>query len=56
MAGVALMALVLFVSLLFWRKRRRSALDAVAPEDLPKEVRATARCDLDQPGLARAAH
>src|SRR5688500_3533018 len=38
-AGVALTALVLFASVLFLRRRRRTALDAVAPEDLPKEVR-----------------
>src|ERR671926_1522254 len=38
-AGVALLALVLFVSLLLARRRRRSTLDAVAPADLPPEVR-----------------
>lgn len=38
-AGVALLALILFVSLLLARRRRRSALDAVAPSDLPPEVR-----------------
>ncbi len=38
-AGLALTALVLFVSLLLMRKRRRTGLDAVAPEDLPAEVR-----------------
>src|SRR4029079_6684719 len=38
-AGVALLALLLFVSLLLARRRRRSALDAVAPADLPPEVR-----------------
>lgn len=38
-AGVALLALLLFVSLLLARRRRRSALDAVAPSDLPPEVR-----------------
>src|SRR4051812_32734972 len=38
-AGVALLALILFVSLLLGRRRRRSALDAVAPSDLPPEVR-----------------
>ncbi|HEX8335184.1 MAG TPA: penicillin-binding transpeptidase domain-containing protein, partial [Pyrinomonadaceae bacterium] len=37
--GLALLALILFVSLLLMRKRRRSALDAVAPADLPPEVR-----------------
>ncbi|MCA1618877.1 MAG: hypothetical protein LC795_06110 [Acidobacteria bacterium] len=38
-AGLALTALVLFVSLLLMRRRRRTALEAVAPEDLPAEVR-----------------
>ncbi|MDT7807484.1 MAG: penicillin-binding protein [Acidobacteriota bacterium] len=38
-AGIALLALLLFVSLLFVRRRRRSALEAVAPADLPPEVR-----------------
>src|SRR5919107_3200323 len=38
-AGVALLALILFVSLLLARRRRRSALEAVAPSDLPPEVR-----------------
>ncbi|MET0621907.1 MAG: penicillin-binding transpeptidase domain-containing protein [Pyrinomonadaceae bacterium] len=38
-AGLALTALVLFVSLLLLRRRRRTGLDAVAPEDLPAEVR-----------------
>ncbi|HEX8503608.1 MAG TPA: penicillin-binding transpeptidase domain-containing protein [Pyrinomonadaceae bacterium] len=38
-AGVALTALVLFVSLLFLKRRRRTALEAVAPADLPAEVR-----------------
>jgi peptidoglycan glycosyltransferase len=38
-AGVALLALLLFVSLLLARRRRRSSLDAVAPSDLPPEVR-----------------
>src|SRR5919199_1024542 len=38
-AGVALLALLLFVSLLLARRRRRSALEAVAPSDLPPEVR-----------------
>src|SRR5215218_3195044 len=39
-AGVALLALLLVVSLvLTMRRRRRTALDAVAPEDLPPEVR-----------------
>src|SRR5947209_5885208 len=38
-AGFALLALLLLVSLLFSRRRRRSALDAVAPADLPPEVR-----------------
>src|SRR5919205_3429109 len=38
-AGVALLALLLFASLLLMRRRRRSALEAVAPEDLPPEVR-----------------
>ena len=37
--GVALLALLLFVSLLLARRRRRSALEAVAPSDLPPEVR-----------------
>src|SRR5215210_4443106 len=37
--GVALLALLLFVSLLLMRKRKRTALDAVAAEDLPAEVR-----------------
>src|SRR5437016_734844 len=37
--GFALLALLLLVSLLFSRRRRRSALDAVAPADLPPEVR-----------------
>jgi peptidoglycan glycosyltransferase len=38
-AGVALLALLLFVSLLLARRRRRSGLEAVAPSDLPPEVR-----------------
>ena len=38
-AGVALLALLLFVSLLLARRRRRSALETVAPADLPPEVR-----------------
>ncbi|HJQ33194.1 MAG TPA: penicillin-binding transpeptidase domain-containing protein [Pyrinomonadaceae bacterium] len=38
-AGAALLALVLFVSLLLMRRRRRSALSAIAPADLPREVR-----------------
>ena len=38
-AGFALLALLLLVSLLFARARRRSALEAVAPADLPPEVR-----------------
>jgi cell division protein FtsI/penicillin-binding protein 2 len=37
--GFALLALLLFASLLFARRRRRSALEAVAPADLPPEVR-----------------
>ncbi|MBV8857107.1 MAG: hypothetical protein JOZ02_09270 [Acidobacteria bacterium] len=37
--GVALLALILFVSLLLMRRRRRSSLDAIAPADLPPEVR-----------------
>src|SRR5215212_3067679 len=37
--GVALLALILFVSLLFMRRRKRSALEAIAPADLPPEVR-----------------
>jgi membrane peptidoglycan carboxypeptidase len=37
--GLALLALLLLISLLFSRRRRRSALDAVAPADLPPEVR-----------------
>ncbi|HEX8189677.1 MAG TPA: penicillin-binding transpeptidase domain-containing protein, partial [Pyrinomonadaceae bacterium] len=39
MGGAALMALILFVSLLLMRRRKRSALEAVAPADLPPEVR-----------------
>src|ERR1043166_4352541 len=38
-AGFALLALVLLLSLVLARRRRRSALDAVAPSDLPPEVR-----------------
>jgi penicillin-binding protein 2 len=38
-AGFALLALLLLASLLFARGRRRSALEAVAPADLPPEVR-----------------
>jgi len=38
--GLALLALLLVVSLVLRRGRRRSALDAVAPADLPPEVRA----------------
>src|ERR1043165_1356330 len=38
-AGFALLALLLLLSLVFARRRRRSALDAVAPSDLPPEVR-----------------
>src|ERR687884_1156654 len=38
-AGFALLALLLLASLLFARRRRRSPLDAVAPADLPPEVR-----------------
>src|ERR671926_731723 len=38
-AGVALLALLLFASLLLMRRRKRSALEAVAPADLPPEVR-----------------
>src|SRR5919202_1087387 len=38
-AGFALLALLLLASLLFARARRRSALEAVAPADLPPEVR-----------------
>src|SRR5918911_2874398 len=38
-AGFALLALLLLASLLFARRRRRSALEAVAPADLPPEVR-----------------
>ena len=37
--GAALTALMLFASLLLLRKRKRSALAAVAPADLPPEVR-----------------
>src|SRR5215210_7892067 len=37
--GVALLALVLFVSLLLMRRRKRSALESVAPADLPPEGR-----------------
>jgi cell division protein FtsI/penicillin-binding protein 2 len=37
--GLALLALILFVSLLLMRRRKRSALEAVAPQDLPPEVR-----------------
>lgn len=39
MAGFAFLTLLLFLSFLLARKRRRSALDAVAPTDLPPEVR-----------------
>jgi cell division protein FtsI/penicillin-binding protein 2 len=39
MAGAALLALLLFASLLLGRRRRRSTLEAVAPADLPPEVR-----------------
>jgi penicillin-binding protein A len=39
MGGAALLALVLFVSLLLMRRRKRSALSAIAPADLPPEVR-----------------
>ncbi|HEX8687735.1 MAG TPA: hypothetical protein VF654_14605, partial [Pyrinomonadaceae bacterium] len=38
MGGAALLALLLFASLLM-RKRKRSALSAIAPADLPPEVR-----------------
>jgi membrane peptidoglycan carboxypeptidase len=38
-AGLALMALLLLFSLLRLRGRRRAALGAIAPEDLPPEVR-----------------
>ncbi|HEX8354290.1 MAG TPA: hypothetical protein VF611_15380, partial [Pyrinomonadaceae bacterium] len=38
-AGTALTALVLFASVLLMRRRRRTALEAVAPADLPAEVR-----------------
>jgi penicillin-binding protein A len=38
-AGVALLALLLFVSILLARRRRRSALESVAASDLPPEVR-----------------
>src|SRR5437763_16381733 len=37
--GFALLALLLFASLLLARRRRHSTLDAVAPADLPPEVR-----------------
>src|SRR5215210_2495316 len=37
--GVALLALVLFASVLLMRRRRRGGLEAVAAEDLPAEVR-----------------
>src|SRR2546423_1955598 len=37
--GFALLALLLFVSLLLQRRRRLSALESVAPADLPPEVR-----------------
>src|SRR5215212_3826825 len=37
--GVALLALILFVSLLLMRRRKRSSLEAIAPADLPPEVR-----------------
>ena len=37
--GAALLTLVLFVSLLLTRRRKRSGLDVVAPADLPPEVR-----------------
>src|SRR5919107_1382779 len=39
MGGAALLALILFVSLLLMRRRKRSALEAIAPADLPPEVR-----------------
>src|SRR5829696_1099274 len=39
MGGAALLVLILFVSLLLMRRRQRSALEAVAPADLPPEVR-----------------
>ncbi|HYE13755.1 MAG TPA: hypothetical protein VD968_04865 [Pyrinomonadaceae bacterium] len=38
-AGLGLMALLLLVSLVLGARRRRTALDAVAPADLPAEVR-----------------
>jgi len=38
-AGAALLALLLVVGLVLRMRRRRSALDAVAPSDLPPEVR-----------------
>ena len=37
--GAALMALILFASVLLMRRRRRSGLEAIAPADLPPEVR-----------------
>ncbi|MET0647665.1 MAG: penicillin-binding transpeptidase domain-containing protein [Pyrinomonadaceae bacterium] len=39
MGGAALLALILYASLLLMRRRKRSALEAVAPADLPPEVR-----------------
>ncbi|HEX8119384.1 MAG TPA: penicillin-binding transpeptidase domain-containing protein [Pyrinomonadaceae bacterium] len=39
LGGLALLVLILFASLLLWRRRRRSALEAVASADLPPEVR-----------------
>jgi cell division protein FtsI/penicillin-binding protein 2 len=38
-AGLALLSLLLFASLIFARRLKRSSLEAVAPSDLPPEVR-----------------
>src|SRR5205085_7130934 len=37
--GAALLVLILFASLLLRRRRRHTALESVAPADLPPEVR-----------------
>src|SRR2546423_15306315 len=50
-AGFALLALLLFASLLFMRRRRRSALEAVAPEDLPPGGRQRLRATSTNRGL-----
>src|SRR5919202_6340783 len=49
-AGFALLALLLLVSLLLARGRRRSALEAVAPADLPPEVRQRLGATSTNPG------